>query len=183
MKGIFSVKPKAWFPLNVSVLETNRSSLLVWTLLRFVVFHRQPSSGLLRGLLYLEVCKSRSASGIGLKITTFRKSPLYLFVLSFALFFWRTENIFVFCVRDASLTHLWSALSVRIGHSHSISRHKPLQNFNMCDLVANTQVFVAKAGIACDHWCSYIERHRALLCVLLIYVWKQAFNLYVRAAH
>ena len=57
------------------------------TLLRFAGFHRQPSSGLLRGLLYLEVCKSRSASGIELEITTFRKSLLYFFVLSFVHFF------------------------------------------------------------------------------------------------
>ena len=54
----------AWFPLTASVIETNRSCLLARTLLRFACFHRQPSSGLLRDLLYLEACKSRSASGI-----------------------------------------------------------------------------------------------------------------------
>ena len=36
---------KAWFPLNVSVLATNQSCLLVQTLLRFAGFHRQPSLG------------------------------------------------------------------------------------------------------------------------------------------
>ena len=55
---------KAWFPSNVSVIATNRSCLLARTLLRFAGFHRQPSSGLLRGLLYLEACESRSASGV-----------------------------------------------------------------------------------------------------------------------
>ena len=50
----------AWFPLNVSVIATNQSCLLA----RFAGFYRQPSFGLLRGLLYLEACKSRSASDI-----------------------------------------------------------------------------------------------------------------------
>ena len=63
---------KTWFLLNVSVLASNRSSLLVRTLLRFARFHRHPSLDLLRGLLYLEVCKSRSASSIELGITTFQ---------------------------------------------------------------------------------------------------------------
>ena len=70
---------------------------------------------------------------------------------------------------------LYPALSVSIGHSHSISRHrprKPSQKFNMCDFVARSQAFVAKAVIACDHWCPYIVRHRALLCVLLTHIWK-----------
>ena len=34
---------KAWFPLNVSVLATNQSCLLMQTLLRFAGFHKQPS--------------------------------------------------------------------------------------------------------------------------------------------
>ena len=66
---------KVWFPLNVSVIATNQSCLLVRMMLRFAGFHRQSSfglfsvleeggGGLLRGLLYLEACKSRSASGI-----------------------------------------------------------------------------------------------------------------------
>ena len=55
---------KAWFPLIVLVIATNRSCLLARTLLRFAGFHRQPSFGLLQGLLYLDACKSRSASGI-----------------------------------------------------------------------------------------------------------------------
>ena len=54
-----------------------------------------------------------------------------------------------------------------------ISRNKPRMNsqmFNMCYFVASTQAFVAKAEIACEHWCLYIERHRALLRVLLTHV-------------
>ena len=105
-------------------------------LLHFAGFHRQPSSGLLRGLLCLEVCKSRSASGIGLEITTFRQS--YFFVLSFALFCRRTENIFVFCVIG---TH----------RSQHIAA-EALQKFNICDFVASTKAFIAKAGIACEQW-------------------------------
>ena len=61
---------------------------------------------------------------------------------------------------------LFLALLVSIDHSHSISRHRPRklsQKFKMCDCVASWQAFVAKAVIACDHWCSYIVRHRALV--------------------
>ena len=68
------------------------------TLLHFAGSRRQPLSGLLRGLLYLEVCKSRSASGIELKIKDFPNVVAIFFILSFALFFRRTENLFVTCV-------------------------------------------------------------------------------------
>ena len=64
------------------------------TLLRFAGFHRQPSLGLFRGLLYLEVCKSRSVSGIEVEITTLRK-PLFYFLFLALLFFVRsTEHLF-----------------------------------------------------------------------------------------
>ena len=53
-----NIQTKAWFPLNVSVIATNRSCLLARTLLGFAGF------GLLQGLLYLEACKPRSAFGI-----------------------------------------------------------------------------------------------------------------------
>ena len=46
----------ARFPLNVSVIATNRSCLLARTLLRFAGSHKQPSFDLLQGLLYLEAC-------------------------------------------------------------------------------------------------------------------------------
>ena len=65
-----------------------------------------------------------------------------------------------------------------IGSHRSQSQHiaaQVSQKFNMCDFVASTQAFVAKAGIDCDHWCPYIERHRAPSCVLLTHVWKPAF--------
>ena len=77
---------KAWFPLNISVFATNRSCLLVRTLVRSAGFHRQPLLGLLRALLYLEVCYSRSASGIELEITTFRKSLVYFLFLALLFF-------------------------------------------------------------------------------------------------
>ena len=91
---------------------------------------------------------------------TFRKSLLYFFVLSFALFFRRAENLFLSCV---------------IGSHRSQSQHiaaQASQKFNMCDFVASTHAFIAKAGIACEHWCPYIVKHRAPLCVLLTHVWK-----------
>ena len=59
------------------------------------------------------------------------------------------------------------ALLVSIYHSHSKSLHKPSQKFNMCDFFARSQPFIAKAVIACDHWCSYMVRYCSLLCVLL----------------
>ena len=93
--GFYIHFPKAWFPLNVSVIATNRSCLLARTLLRFAGFHKQPSFGLLRGLLYLEVCKSRSASGIQSEITTFRKVVI-IFLLLALFFFRRTENLCCF---------------------------------------------------------------------------------------
>ena len=49
---VFVYTPKAWFPLNVSVLATDRSCLLARTSLRWAGFHRQASQGLLRGLLH-----------------------------------------------------------------------------------------------------------------------------------
>ena len=121
------------------------------SLLRFAGFHKQPSFGLLRGFW------------------DFQKSSLFFLVFGFARFFQKTENIFCF---------LRCGFSIDL--SHSISRHRPLkpsQKFNMCDFVASSQAFAAKAVIACDHWCPYIVRHRALLCVLLTHVWKPGFRL------
>ena len=69
-----------------------------------------------------------------------------------------------------------SFLLVSVDHKHSISQHKPSQKFNMWDFVASSQAFVAKAVIACDHWCLYIVKHRALLCVLLTHVWKPGLS-------
>ena len=98
------------FSFNVSVLATNRSCLLVLMLLRFAGFHRQPLSGLLRGLLYLEVRESRSASGIELKKHDIPKVVVIYFVLRFALFFGR-QKIF-----------LCSALSVPTAYRGTSSR-------------------------------------------------------------
>ena len=80
-----TVKPG--FLLNVSVIATNRSCLLMRILFGFAGFHSQPSSGLLRCLLYLEACKSRSASGMYLiRNNDFPKVVVIFFVFSFALF-------------------------------------------------------------------------------------------------
>ena len=111
------------------MIATNRSCLLARTLLRFAGFYKQPSFGVLRGLLCLEAYKLHIAFVIQSEITTFRKSSLF-FVFGFALFFQSTENIF------------FLALLVSIDHSHSISQHKPSQKFNMCDFVVSSQAFV-----------------------------------------
>ena len=119
---------------------------------------------LLRSIVYLEVYESRCASGTELQITTFRKSLLYFLFLAL-LFFPEDRKSF-----------LCPASSVSIGHSHSISRHKPRipsQKFNMC---LHAQAVVAKIGIDCDHWCPYIKRHQAPLCLVVTHVWKPAFN-------
>ena len=60
--------------------------------------------------------------------------------------------------------------------------YSPSQKFNMCDFVASSQDFAAKAVIACDHWCPSIMKHRVLLCALLIHVWKPVFRGTVRFA-
>ena len=91
---------KAWFPLNFSVIATNRSCLLARTLLRFAGFHRQPSLGLLQGLWYLEAWKSRSASGRYLIINNdFPKVVVIFFVFYVALFFLKDRNFFLFFLR------------------------------------------------------------------------------------
>ena len=86
---------EAWFPLNVLVIATNRSCLLARMLLGFAGFQRQPSFGLLQDLSYLEACKSRSASGIQLEITTFRKPPLFPLFLALLFFSEDKKKIFV----------------------------------------------------------------------------------------
>ena len=96
------------------MVATNQSCLLVRTLLHFAGFHRQPLLGLLRGLLYLEVCESCSASSIELKIITFGKLLLF-FVFNLASFFSKNRKSF-----------LCPALSVP--KSHSISGHRPRKN-------------------------------------------------------
>ena len=115
---------KAWFPINVSVIATNRSSLLARTLLRFASFHKPPSFGLLRGLLYF--CFLRCWF-LQVKVTAYRGTGLA----------------------------------------------SPRKSSTCATLLrARRQAFVAKAVIACEHWCPYILRYRALLCVLLTHVWK-----------
>ena len=61
--------------------------------------------------------------------------PNVVVIFGFALFFWRTGNLF------------FLALLVSIDHSHSISRHRPSQKFNMCDFVVTSQAFVVIIGV------------------------------------
>ena len=55
-------------------------------------------------------------------------------------------------------------MSCVAGFYRSQSQHiaaQASQKLNMCDYVASSQAFVGKAGIAWEHWCPYIVRHRA----------------------
>ena len=66
---------------------------------------------------------------------TFRKSLLHFFVLSFALFFWKTEIFLVTCF---------------IGSHRSQSQHivaQASQKFNMCNIVASTQPLLRWLGL------------------------------------
>ena len=123
------------------------------TLLHYAGFRSQPSSGLLRCFLYLEVCKTRSASGIELGTTTFWKLLLY-FLFWALLFFRRTENLFVTC-----------AIGSHRSQSQNIAAQAS-QKCNTCDCAASTQAFIAKAGISFEQWCPYIGRHGAPLWVV-----------------
>ena len=124
---------KAWFPLNGSVLSTNRSCLLVRTLLCFAGFHRQPSLGLLQGLLYLEVCKSRSAFYIELEK---RLSEIRCYIVLFRalLLFFGGQKIF-----------LCRALSVPTGHS--ISRHSPRKSSTCATLLRARRLLLRRLGL------------------------------------
>ena len=113
--------------------------------------------------LRLEACKSCSVSGIELELMTFRKSLLYFFVLSFDLLFRKTENLFVSCVIGS---HRWQS-------PHIVAQ--TWQKFNMLDFFASTQGFNAKAGIACEHWCTHVTHEHMYGNQLLdIHVWLAA---------
>ena len=127
---------EAWFPLNVSVLATNGSCLLTRTVLHFSGFHRWPSFGLLRGLLYLEVCKSRSASSIELEIPTFPKVLIFS-CFEFALFFGWQEIYFV---------------SYAIGFYRSQSQHIVAQASQALAKVQHLQLCCELAGFCCEGW-------------------------------
>ena len=129
------VLPKAWFPLNVSMLATNRSCLLVRTFLCFAGFHRQQSLGLLKGLLFLEVCKSRSPSGIEPEVTTFQKSLLDLLFWALPYFFAK-QKIFLF-----------PALLVSTGHSHSTSRHRSRKSSTCATLLRARRLLLRRLGL------------------------------------
>ena len=123
-----------WFLLEVSVLATNRSCLFVQTLLCFAGFHRQLSSGLLQGLLYLEVCKPRSASGIELEIMTFRKSMLIFFWFELCSFFSKNRNYF--CV----LSYRFPQVTVTAYPGTSLAK------------VQHVQLCCEHAGFYCESW-------------------------------
>ena len=78
---------------------------------------------------------------------------IFCFLLS--LFFRKTENSFVSCV---------------VGFYRWQSQHIAAQSSQKFNIVASSEAFVAKAGIDCDHWCPYVVRHIALLCLQLEHV-------------
>ena len=125
----------AWFPLHVSVIATNQSFLLARTLLRFAGFHKQPSFGLLRGRLYFEACKSRSASGIQSEITTFQKSSLFILLLAL-LFFFGGQKIFV--------------VSCVVGFYRSQSQHIAAQASQALAKVQHVRLCCELAGFCCE---------------------------------
>ena len=136
---------KAWFPLNVSVIATNRSCLLARTLLRFAGFHRHLSVGTLRGLLYLEACKSRSASGISSEISTFRKSSLFFLFLAL-LFFFGGQNIFFPCV-----VGFYRSQSQHIAAQASQALASPRKSSTCAALLRGRRLLLrTKATKACD---------------------------------
>ena len=176
-------------------LEDRNYFFLAFFFSEITTFRKSSLFFLFLTLLFSAKQKIIFISCILLEITTFWKSSLFVFY--FALFFRRTEILFWFLhfIRNNDFPNVvvifgfalffWRtgnrfflALLVSIDHSHSVSQHKPSQKFNMCDFVASSQAFVAKAVIACDYWCPYILRHRALLCVLLTHVWKPGLSLW-----
>ena len=143
---------KAWFPLNVSVIATNRSCLLARTLLRFAGFHKQPSFGLLRGLWYLESCKSRSASGIYSEITTLRKSSLFFLFLALLFFFGGQKIFFVSCV---------------VGFYRSQLQHIAAQASQALAKVQHVRLCCEVAGFCCegcDRLWLLVSIHRCASC-------------------
>ena len=87
---------KAWYPLNVSVLATDRSCLLARTSLRWAGFHRQASQGLLRGLLDQRYVNRAAHSAF----ITNNDVPrvVVIFVLALLFFFGGQKFFFVSCI-------------------------------------------------------------------------------------
>ena len=86
----------------------------------------------------MKVCKSCSASGIELEITTYRKSLLY--------FLFQVLHIF----SEDRKSFLCPALLISAGHSHSTSRNRLRNSSTGATVVASTHAFIVKAGIACE---------------------------------
>ena len=138
------IKSLAWFPINVSVLATNWSCVLVRTLLHFAGFHRLPSLCLLQVFfLYMEVCISPSASGIEVETTTFWKSLLYSLFL--ALLFFQKTKIFVCCI---------------IGSHRSQSQHISAQASHSLAKVQHVQLCFEHTGFCWDCLWALVPMHR-----------------------
>ena len=115
----------------------------------FAGFHKQPSFGLLRGLLYLEERKSGRAFGIQPEITTFRTSSLFWALLFFledrkfffscVVGFYRSQSQHIAAQALAKVQHvrlccelacfgcegcdrLWSLVSIHLEASHAVVR-------------------------------------------------------------
>ena len=104
--------------------------------------------GLLRGLWYLEPCKSRSASGIQSEITTFRKSSLFFFFFAL-LFIFGGQKIFV--------------VSCVVGFYRSQSQHTATQASQALAKVQHVWLCCQLAGFCCeccDRLWSLVSIHR-----------------------
>ena len=130
----FSCISKAWFPLNVSVLATHRSCLLVRMLLRFAGFYWQPS---LFPCEVICICESRSAPSIELEITTCRNLLLYFLFLVLLFFPEDRKSFFVFCVIDSY---------------RSQSQHIGAQASHLLAKVQHVRLCCELAGFCCEGW-------------------------------
>ena len=138
----------------------NRSELFARA--SVIAFCRFPSLGLLRSLLYLEVRKPRSASGIELETPTFRKSLQYFLFLALLIFSGGQKIFFVSFVIGSH-----RAQSQRIGAqaSHPLAK---VQNVRLCCEYAG---FCCEG---CDWLWALVPIHREPLYILLTHVWKSA---------
>ena len=121
------------------MLATNQSCLLVRTLFRFAGFHRQPSLGLLRDLLYLEVCKSRR-----LRNNDFPK-VVVIYFCSFALFL---GGQIIFCVLS-----YWF-LEVTVTAYRNTGLTFPCKSSTCANLLRARRRLLRRLGLlVSEHWC------------------------------
>ena len=122
------------------MLATYRSCLLMQKLLRFAGFHRQPSLSLLRGLLYLKVCKSKVVD---------------IFCFQLCLFCGGQKIIFVPCI-----IHSHRSQHIMAQASHPLSKVYHVQ------LILRARRLLLQRLVLRVHWFpSYVVVHTANTCI------------------